>query len=210
MSKMIRMTAMPSAATCAALVLLATALQAQERPAEAETRPAPISLEIRGGYSLPVAALNDLGAQSDFGYGAQVMLRLSPSFGLYGGWGRDVFHCEDCTGDAQIRSSGVELGGKFIVPDRERAHPWVKGGLLASKSLLMTGTSQFEGSRNVGLQAAVGLDAPLSAMVSVSPSARFHSFTSEFDGVEGQFAGYQPRTDFRYFSFDLAAQIHLR
>jgi hypothetical protein len=203
MRNALKITALSGAGACMLLATLSPALQAQDRAA-------PVTLGVRGGYTFPVGALNDLGAQSDFGYGAQVTLGISPSFGIYGGWGSDVFHCEACTGREEVVASGVELGGKFIVPDRDRAHPWVKGGLLASRSLLRTGTSRFESSRNVGFQAAVGLDAPLGEMISFSPSIRFQSFTSEFDGVDGPFAGFQPRTDFRYFSFDLALQLHLR
>lgn len=203
-----RTTAFACAASCMLFLLSTAPLIAQEE--QEEERPPPITLEARGGYSLPVATLHDLGARSDFGYGLALTLGISPAFGLYAGWGRDIFHCDRCSGDGQIEASGVEVGGKFIVPDRERAHPWVKAGLLASRSLLETGTSRFHSDRHVGFHGAVGLDAPLGDLISFSPSVRFNSFRSEYDGLEGDFAGFEPRTDFRYFSFDVAVLIHLR
>jgi hypothetical protein len=191
------------------LGLMVLALVAQ--PLHAQQGTPPISLEARGGYTFPLGSFSDdLGAESDFGYGAAVTFNVTPSFGIYGGWSRDVFQCEACGPGDQIRASGFEMGGKFILPSETRAHPWVKAGLLAPRSVLRAGASRFESDRHLGFQAAVGLDAPLTETVSLSPALRFNNFTSEFEGIEGVFEPFQPKADFRYLSFDIGLHVHLR
>lgn len=213
----LRTTALAGATSCAFALLAIMPLLSAASPVLPGTPPLAaqeletvVTLEGRGGYSLPISELDDRGAESDFGYGAGATLMLGPSFGLYGGWGRDIFRCDPCIGDSRIHASNLELGGKFVVPERERATPWLRAGVLASRSVLRAGTSRFESDRHVGFQAAVGLDAPIGEMVSVAPSVRFNSFTSEYDGLDGGLVDFEPETQFRYFSFDLALQVHLR
>jgi opacity protein-like surface antigen len=171
-------------------------------PAEAQERA--LSFDARGGYSFPMSDFGDT-TESDFGFGAGIVFSLTSSFGLYGGWARDAFGCEDtvvCDEDSQIHVQGFEAGVKFLVPTEARILPWLKAGLIAHEMKFDTGTGlEAESDREYGFQAAAGVDFPLGEVVSVSPGLRFNMIEmGDDDAFE---------TEVRYLSFDLGLHFHI-
>jgi len=184
-----------------ALLMLMTALWA----AEADAQQRALSFDARGGYSFPMSDFGDT-AESDFGFGGGLVLSLTDSFGIYGGWARDAFGCDDtivCDEDAQIHVQGFEAGVKFMIPTEARILPWLKAGAIAHELKFDSGTGfESETDREWGFQVAAGLDFPLGEVVSVSPGLRFNM-------LEVGDAGVFEEPEVRYLSFDLGLHFHI-
>jgi hypothetical protein len=172
--------------------------------AQAEAQQRALSFDARGGYSFPISNFGDT-AESDFGFGAGVVFSLTNMFGIYGGWARDAFGCEDligCDEDTQLQIQGFEAGVKFLIPTEARILPWLKAGLIAHELKVESDAFESESDREWGFQAAAGLDFPLGEVVSVSPGLRFNMIEFGEDDVFEE-----PET--KYLSFDLGLHFHI-
>jgi hypothetical protein len=173
-------------------------------PPQIEAQQRALSFDARGGYSFPISDFGD-GTESDFGFGAGVVFSLTQSFGIYGGWARDAFGCEEligCDEDTQLQVQGFEAGVKFLIPTEARILPWLKAGLIAHEMKVDTDAIDFESDREYGFQAAAGLDFPLGEVVSVSPGLRFNMLEI---GEDDAFAD----PEVKYLSFDLGLHFHI-
>ena len=197
---------MSRAARCAALAATVALCAAAAAPAAAQNG-RPLALEIRGGYTLPVGDLDDFGAESEVGFGADLVVGLSPFASVYAGWGRDQFDCTGCGGDDDIHASGPELGIKLRPARPANIRPWARVGAIYHSFAGELSGLAFESERRVGLQLGAGVDLPLGRVLSVAPSVRFHSWTAEFDAPLGTF---ETQGGIRYLSFDLVARYLLR
>jgi len=172
--------------------------------AQAEGQQRALSFDARGGYSFPMSDFGDT-TESDFGFGAGLVFSLTESFGIYGGWARDAFGCEDqvvCDEDAQIHVQGFEAGVKFIIPTEARILPWLKAGAIAHEVKFESDAFESESDREWGFQAAAGLDFPLGEVVSVSPGLRFNMLETSDDGLF-------ENPEVKYLSFDLGLHFHI-
>lgn len=171
--------------------------------AEIEAQQRALSFDVRGAYGFPIGDFGD-NVDSDFGFGAGAVLNLTNSIGVYGGWGRDSFQCDNlvCDTNDQVRVSGFEVGGKFIVPSQNGVLPWLKVGAIADKAEFQTQVGTFESDRTWGFQAAAGLDFPLGEVLSVSPALRF----SLLDFNDAAF--FEP-SEVHYLSVDLGAHLNI-
>jgi hypothetical protein len=162
-----------------------------------------LSFDVRGSYGFPIGDFGD-NAGYDFGFGAGALLSFTPSFGVYGGWARDSFGCDNllCDEGSQLHVSGFEVGGKFMIPTANRILPWLKAGLVAHKTTFDAGSIEFESDRTLGFQAAGGLDFPLGDVLSVSPGLRFTMLENDQDGFFSE-------PEVRFLSFDLGLHIHI-
>ncbi len=175
---------------------------AMSAPTALEAQHSPLSLDIRGGYSLPIGDFSD-NTDSDFGFGAGVVFSLTPMVGIYGGWGRDSFQCASvaCGDDSRVTLSGFEAGAKFMLPSRGGARPWAKAGAVWHAMEFDGEIFRAESDRSLGFQGAIGMDFPLGRVLSVSPSLRLNLMDIEDDG-------FFDRSEVRYLSFDIGAHIH--
>jgi hypothetical protein len=171
---------------------------------EADAQQRALSFDARGGYGFPISDFGD-SVESDFGFGAGLVFSLTDSFGIYGGWARDAFGCDElvvCDGDSQVKVQGLEVGVKFLIPTESRILPWLKAGLIAHEVKLETDVFESESDREYGFQAAAGLDFPLGEVVSVSPGLRFNMLEASDD------AGIAD-PEVKYLSFDLGLHFHI-
>jgi hypothetical protein len=177
-----------------ALALAPASLMAQQRE---------ISLDLRGGYSVPFGDFGD-NVGNDFGFGVGVVFSLTPMIGIYGGWARDTFTCDvvTCDDDSQLHVQGFEAGAKFILPTETRALPWAKAGVVYHTVEFDGAFGDFESDRNLGFQAGIGMDFPLGEVLSVSPGVRVTLLDVGDDD------DFFPESEVRYFTFDIAAHIH--
>lgn len=167
-----------------------------------------ISLEGRGGYNFPLGDFEDAGAESKYGFGADVMLSVHDAFSVYGGWGRDEFDCENCGPDDHYFAQGFEAGLKLLMPREEGMLPWIRlggtyhelGGEVSGQDLQDLSDAGF------GFQASAGVDIPLTEALYVTPAARFQTFSAELDQGFGVISAEQ---DVQYLSLDLALHYHL-
>jgi hypothetical protein len=173
-------------------------------PATLSAQNRAISIDIRGGYSVPFGDFGDVWG-NDWGFGAGGVLSLTPSIGVYAGWARDAFDCEivGCGDDSRLHVSGLEAGAKFIIPTDIAVLPWAKAGVVYHKAELDESVVGFETDRNLGFQGAVGFDFPLGDVLSVSPSVRVTLL--DFGDDEEFFE----QAEARYVNFDVAAHIHI-
>lgn len=162
-----------------------------------------LSFDVRGGYGFPIGDFGD-NVDSDFGFGVGAVLNLTNSIGVYGGWARDSFQCDNivCTSNDQVHLSGFELGGKFIIPSENGVFPWLKVGVVADKVQFDTAIGDFESDREWGFQAAAGLDFPLGNVLSVSPGLRLTL-------LDYNDAGFFSQSEVRHLSVDLGAHINI-
>lgn len=174
---------------------------------EASAQAGELSLEFRGGYNFPMGDFDDSGAESQFGFGADMIVSLNPALSVYGGWGRDQFDCENCGDDDSYHSQGFEAGMKLLAPREEGMLPWIRAGAIFHDLSGEIGGVEFDSDNGFGFQGSVGVDIPLTHSFSVSPALRFQSWTAEFSGPLNAF---QAEQDVRYLSLDVAAHIHFR
>jgi len=162
-----------------------------------------VSFDARGSYGIPFGDFADA-TEGDFGFGAGAVLSLTPSFGIYGGWAKDVFRCESvlCNPDSRLNVAGFEGGVKAVFPTQGGIHPWLKVG-LTSKVVEFDGVVvNFESDRQLGFQGAFGVDFPLGEVLSVSPALRVNLMSVDDDE-------FFDDPGIRYLTFDLGAHIHL-
>lgn len=189
------------------LTLAAVAGLAMAGPAPAQGQ---LSLELRGSLNNPVGDFGDAGgleANSQAGLGADLIYNATPNLSVYGGWSREMFGCETCTGDDGINSSGFEGGVKLLMNREEGILPWIRGGLIAHKLEVQQEGVEVTSDTGLGFQASAGVDIPLGHVLSFSPAVRYQAYQAEFDVLGDEFVTAQE--DVQQLSLDLALHVHL-
>lgn len=169
-----------------------------------------LSVELRGSLNNPVGDFGGeggLNANSEAGLGADLIYSASQSLSVYGGWSREMFGCEACSGDDGLTSSGFEGGVKLLMNREEGVLPWIRGGLIAHKLKVEQDGAEFSSDTGLGFQAAAGVDIPLGEVLSFSPAVRYQAYQAEFDILGDEFVTAQE--DVQQLSLDLALHVHL-
>lgn len=186
-----------------ALLVSALGLNAQDH--------GPLSVEVRGAYSLPIGDFGDdaiQGAESDFGFGGDLFLHLTDGFSVYGGWAQDRFDCAVCADDGSYEIAGFEAGAKVRFARDRGAVPWARAGLVASKTTLEDGEVEAESDRKLGFQAAIGLDLPLGDHFALVPALRFQSIGNDFE-IDGDDLPIFDGDNVNFFSVDVGLHLYL-
>lgn len=162
--------------------------------APATAQDSPFSLEARTGVTIPTGDLSDAGAESGLLFGADVFFTVDPALSIYGGWGYYRFGCDACADD--VTASGPRLGLKALYHTPGEATPWIRAGATFNQA---DGLETDASDRAVGLEAGVGIDYELSDRVSITPAARYHTF-SPGAGAAG--------ASLSYLTIDLGLHLH--
>lgn len=173
------------------LALLVAAL-ASPSPVQAQT---PVSVEVRGGWSVPIADFSDAGAESGLGYGGDLFVHVVPALAIYGGWGRDDFSCSLCTDDQSISTQGVEAGLQFTAAGGAPVELWLRGGLVYHKVESDAGPVTVESDRKLGIQGVAGLNFAVGDRISLAPGVRFQTIDPKID-LDGDDLSIEGRTSF--------------
>ncbi|MCI0437194.1 MAG: hypothetical protein L0271_26690, partial [Gemmatimonadetes bacterium] len=102
-----------SAIICATLLGFAAAAEAQTGK---------VSLEGRGGFTVPRSELARAGASNGFASAIELMYSVHPAVSIYGGVSRDEF-------DGEFSSTGFQSGAKLILTRDGSFMPWAGAGL---------------------------------------------------------------------------------
>lgn len=137
-------------------------------PAAAQT--SPFSLEARTGATIPTGDLSDAGVESGLLFAVDVYYTFAPTFSLYGGWAYHGF-----SNDVSV--TGPRAGLKVLFPMAGDATPWVRGGATYNQLDGLGGTSDS----NLGVELGAGIDYALSPRLSITPAARYESFSPDLD-----------------------------
>jgi len=166
---------------CAAMLMLAGAVEAQTGR---------LSLEGRGGLTLPTGQLEDGGASSGFSAALDLMYNMRPWLSAFGGVSRDEF-------DGDFSSTGLQAGAKLIMMESGSVMPWATAGFLMQELEVDGAESGLE----PGFEGGAGADIALSPRFSLAPAVRYRAYN----------AGILPgEIEARYFVVTLGAHLHLR
>lgn len=149
-----------------------------------------VSLEGRGGFAVPTGELKDIGAETGLSVGADLMYSFSPRFTGYIGANRDAFGND-------ISAMGVNGGVKLIALRDGSVLPWLNAGIIGQQ--LESG--DVDSGMEVGLEGGIGADIALSESFSLTPSARYRSFSADFTTAP---------VSANWFTFGLGAHWHVR
>jgi hypothetical protein len=144
--------------------------------------------EVRGSLTRPSGEFGDPGgmeATGKAGFGLDALYSFDRNLSAYVGWSRESFGCRACD-DGGFVSSGFELGAKYTALQDRRVLPWVRAGLLLHELDADAGTFQNSSDLGFGFQAAVGVDIPMTPIVSLAPAVRYQIYQAEFDVVGSQ------------------------
>lgn len=166
--------------------LIAVAALLTAAPAAAQD--SPFSVELRSGVTFPTGDLSDDGIESGPIFGVDVLFAVDRALSVYGGWGYHQFSDD-------VTASGPRLGLKAIFHTPGYATPWVRAGATFNEADVSGGSAD----REIGLEAGAGLDYELSDRVSVTPAARYHTFSPDFGA--GSYT-------FSYLTLDLGVHLH--
>ncbi len=191
-----------------AITLLITLVMTLIQAGETEGQALP-ALEIRGGLNLPVGDFSGspgIDAESEAGFGGDLIVPLNPRLSVYAGAGREMFGCAQCEGDDEFTTTGFEAGGKILFTREGSVLPWVKAGLTYHKAKLKLGAVEGESDWGPGLQVAAGLDIPLGRVLSFSPAVRYQTYNADFHSSGLDL--FDLKQDVSFLSLDLGLHIH--
>jgi len=195
------------AATSVALLLASVAVdtaQAQEL--------LPLSFEIRGGGTVPVADFADRWeqAQSGFAFGASAAVRVIPMVAVYAGYSEHGFDCQRCREGGRMMSSGIDAGIRVDVPGIGYFDPWLRGGAtfhtlrIERSGILLDlepGAGTATSDRGTGLELGGGLNISLVPGLTATPGVRWNTYPAEFTGT------LSTRRDVSYVLFDVGLRL---
>jgi len=136
---------------------------------------AQVSIEGRVGGSLPIGELSDdpgLNQSVGIGFGLDVMYRVAPNVALYAGGSRHSFNCDDCPAD--VTTSGIVGGVKYLFPGGGPTTVWIRGGAMAHRASV-DGDAQDWG---IGVDSGLGVDIAVRRSISLVPAVRVNSYGS--------------------------------
>lgn len=169
--------------------------------AHAQVAGLPLSIEVRGGAAFPTGddfGSDEAGAETGYGFGANVFVGLTPLLGIYGGYSQFEFGADvDAVGldfdfpagaDVDYRDNGFNLGAQVTfspLSSLSGVTPWLRGGATLREFEIEVEDADVESSvstdRDLGFEAGGGLNIPLGEVISVTPGVRYVSFDPEFD-----------------------------
>lgn len=143
--------------------------------AEAQMRPSPLSVEVRGGAAFPTASFGD-NFETGVSYGARAIFDVAPGLGVYAGYSQSDFDLKSGVVDGDVSDRGFSAGLRAALPVGMPAlSPWVHGGVVYNE--LRGQVAGFSGNseRKAGFEVGGGLEFPLGQRVSVTPGATYTS-----------------------------------
>ena len=185
----------------------------------------PVALEVRGGAAFPVGndeddfGSDEAGADTGYGFGANVFVGLTPILGVYGGYSRFSFSAEpEDSGedifpggvDVDYVDSGFNVGAQLVfssIATLQNATPWLRGGAIFHEFEFEVEDEgaevSFSTDREVGFEAGGGLNIPLGEVISITPGVRYVAYSPqfEFEGEESE------PVNIRYIIADVGLQI---
>jgi len=195
---------------CAA-VLLPLVLLTTAAPAAHAQRNA-LSLEVRGGITLPVRSFGE-GARSGFALDGTIGYQVFPSLGVYAGYSRDAFGCPDESepgGGCDAHGDGFELGARAAFTHL-RLTPWARGGVIYHHLVRRMSPQGFpieaRSALTLGYEIGGGVAVPLTPSLSLTPAIRYRAYGADF----GNSFGTGPlQRDVRYFVADVGLRYVIR
>ncbi|MGK7312094.1 MAG: outer membrane beta-barrel protein [Candidatus Longimicrobiales bacterium M2_2A_002] len=163
----------------------ATAVAALLVAGPAAAQDSPFSLEARSGVTFPTGDLSDAGFESGVIFGVDLFFAVDRALSLYAGWGQHGFSDD-------VSVSGPRVGAKVLFHTPGLATPWIRAGATFNE---LDGDLGVSSDRETGLEAGAGIDYELSDRVSVTPAARYHTFSPEGVTVS-------------YLTLDLGLHLH--
>lgn len=131
------------------------------------------SIEGRLGATLPTGDLTEpLEQTGGLAVAADLMYTFRPNVTFYGGIGHHRFNCDGC--DANLTTTGLDAGLKYLFGPADDAIPWIRGGLLYHKPEIEGG----DGDWGLGFDSGIGIDWRVSHQVVLVPALRYNSYSS--------------------------------
>ena len=153
--------------------------------AAAQMLPIAISVDARVGAAFPLGefASSDDGFASETGpsYGIGATIYPTDMIGLYGGYQRSDFGCDQCGFplNSSMVAAGYEAGLEVSVPLGAAAfQPWLRGGIV-HQTLAFSGEMSSEPA--TGFAGAIGVSIPLPANLVLRPGVRYFAHAADFD-----------------------------
>ena len=149
------------------------------------------SVEGRVGSAIPTGELTEPGLDQTGGvsFAAEGMYTFRPNLSVYGGASRQRFNCDGCAAD--VSSTGLNGGLKYVFLPSASAFPWVRGGLMVHQPAVAGDARDW----GVGLDSAVGVDWEVTESTAVVPAVRLNTYSSGPLSV-------------RYVTIDLGVHMH--
>lgn len=173
-------------------LLLALPLLFVHAPANAQMLPFGLAIEARAGLATPVGAFADsedqFTAESGMSYAVGGRVSALSSFGIFAGYQRTDFDCEQCAQialDDSVTLEGLEAGVDLGLPLATLPiSPWLRAGIIYQQLVF----SGFDGERasdpSVGFSGGLGLSIPVLGLLEIMPAVRYFTVPAEytFDG----------------------------
>ena len=167
-------------------------------PAAAQQTLPPISLDLRGGLSLPVS---DFGRSLSLGYGlgGDVIVGITPSLGVYGGYRYISFDFDkDAVGaeEGSYNVQGFDAGLRFGAPSlRSAVSPYLRLGGVYYKGAV-SGLGEADKQR-LGYQLGGGFDYALGPRASLTPELSYTNIS------------YPNRVNMSFVTLDVGLRLHM-
>ncbi len=169
--------------------------------AEAQVRPTPLSVEVRGGAAFPTAGFGDA-YQTGVTYGARAIFDVAPGLGVYAGYTQSDFDVNSGLVSGNASDRGLNAGLRAALPVGLPAlGPWVHGGVVFNELRGQVGGFSGSSERKLGFEVGGGLELPLGQRVSVTPGATYTA-TSRDNAVGGS-------ANVNYVKADIGLRVRL-
>ena len=165
-------------------------------PLSAQTGLPPISIEGRGGISLPTG---DFARPLTLGYGlgGSASLGITPTVGIYAGYSYTSFdydHKSPGAPEGSYNLQGIDAGLRFGAPSFTRTAPYLRLGGVYYKGEPTNGAPADK--QKFGYHVGAGLDYQLALHVSLTPELRYTTIS------------HSDRTDVSYVTLDFGLRFH--
>jgi len=179
-------------------------------PATAEGQEGPYAFQLRGGYTIPVAAFRDAARGWEEEAGGGPSLGMGFTFpihrviGGYLGFSQHRFGCDEdvCQEGKAWVSTGFDIALRVVLGDR-KVRPWIQGGLHTPR---IEGRVPNEGraqkltsSGGTGFEVGGGILVKVGERMSLSPGVRYGAAEVPFS--------VQPTIQLRYLVLDLGLVV---
>jgi hypothetical protein len=161
-------------------MLAAFAAVAAVSTAQAQT--SPISLEVRGGVSVPSGDLAD-DVNTGWTLSGDVLYNVTPMVAAYAGYNLNNYGFKDTDGaNAELR--GFEGGARVTFPSPNFS-PFFRGGALYQQSKISADNTSITSDYELGFSLGGGVVVPLGNRFSFTPQASFSKVKdAEYINVE--------------------------
>lgn len=146
--------------------------------------------ELSGGSSVAIAKIGDASTKVGGGFEGIFHYRFMPHTGLYGGWGWNSLSAENSFlgNNVSFEETGYVFGLQFKHPiANSRLSYFVRlGGLYNHiETENMQGEIIHDTKHGLGFQSSLGIDIPLGAKWSITPSVKFNALSRTIQPIEG-------------------------